>query len=52
MKEIGERKLHLRCCMSTDPYTIVLSFEGWDARMKLGLVSRYMSQLIHSYLAA
>lgn len=52
MKEVGERKLLLRYCMSTDPYTTTLPFKGWDASTKLGLVLLYMSQLVRSYLAA
>lgn len=51
MKEGGESKLHLGCCMSTDPYATALAFEGWVARKKqAGFVC--MNQLIHSYLAA
>lgn len=51
MKEGGESKLHLGCCMSTDPYTTMLAFEGWDAGMnQAGFV--YTSQLMYSYLAA
>lgn len=34
MEEGSESKLHLGYCMSTDPYTTALAFEGWVARKK------------------